>query len=168
MKFQMFSLAIAINLLYLLMLSSAQNRIPEMELNWSHKSIETVFTFHKVQRIRDSLQFEIEAQNKHSSDYACFYVSSSEKSPHIDDNSGKDYPGITTIMINNNSNNKLAINQIKIFTISIPAPSKDVSQINLHLGLYVEGAHQRDDCKKPVQNADYNFHQLNWDVSSLR
>ena len=118
--------------------------------------------------VRDFLKFEIEAQNKHSSEYACFYVSSSESRPHIDDNSGNDYPGIATVTINNNSNNKLAVNQRKIFTISVPAPSREVSQVNLHLGLYVRGVYQRDDCQRPVQNEDYNFHRLNWDVSSLR
>lgn len=168
MKFQIFLLAISINFICFLMLSSAQNPIPEMELNWSHNNDETVFTFRKVQRIRDSFKFEIEAHNKHSDQYKCFYVAPAEKSVHIDDDSGRDYPGVATVAIQNNSNNKLALNQRKTFTISIPASRKEVSLVNLHLGLYARGIGHTQDCAKPLINDGYNFHRLNWDVSSLK
>ena len=168
MKFQIFSLAIASNLLYFLMLSFAQDRIPGMQLEWSHTYDETVFTFRNVQRIRDSLKFEIEVQNRHRDQYKCFYVAPAQNSVHIDDNSGGDYPGVARVAIQNNSNNRLALNQIKRFTISIPAPRKEVSLINLHLGLYARNVGHTQDCDRLLINEGYNFHQLNWDVSSLK
>src|SRR4051812_705746 len=110
MKLQTFPLAIAVNLICLLMLSSAQDRMPEITLDWSHKDNETVFTFRRVQRLRDTLKFEIEAHNS-SAEYKCFFVSSTEKSVHLDDDLGGEYTGQATIAVQNNANNKLALNQ---------------------------------------------------------
>ena len=169
MRFLKFPLPIAINLICLLMLSFAQERIPELTLAWVHRDENTVFTFRKVQRVRDVLKFEIEAHNRHRDHYMCFYVNSGERSVHIDDDSGLDYRGQAIVAIQNNSDNKLALNQRKTFTISIPAPRREASSVNLHLGLYARGVEHRHDCYTPLQEeVRYNFHQLDWDVSSLR
>jgi hypothetical protein len=116
MKFPIFPLAITINLIYLLLLSFAQGGIPEMELNWRHTSEETVFTFRKVQRIRDSLKFEIEAHNKHSEAYGCFYVSSSAGNPHIDDELANAYHGVATVAIQNKSEKDIYHNNTRTQT----------------------------------------------------
>jgi hypothetical protein len=86
----------------------------------------------------------------------------------MDDDLGRDYRGVATVEIQYNSDNKLALNQRKTFTISIPAPRRDANLVNLHLGLYAIWVGHRDDCKKPLVNEDYNFERLNWDVSPLR
>jgi hypothetical protein len=144
----------------------AQYSSKEIILYWINKYEETVFKFQKVQLIRDTLKFELIANNMHKEAYQCIFVATTEKSVHMDDEFGNEYKGATVIF--QGDSNKLALNQVKKFTISIPAPKKDVRLVNLHFGLYSRGILSNWNCDKPLVDEKYNFHQLNWDVSKLR
>ena len=116
---------------------------------------------------RNNLIISAIAHNPSTTHYQCFYFSSSESSVHLDDELASEYKG-ATITIDKNLDNKLALNQRKKITISLPRPSDEADIVNLHLGINFVPVLSEEKCKAPVADWRMNFHKLDWNIAPLR
>jgi hypothetical protein len=171
MKLEVFRLAVILKAIVLIMPCFAGDLIRETTLDWTHTisdpNSETLFKFRRVQFIRGFLKFEVMAHNLHKTRYQCLFITATKDTIHMDDQFGHQYSG-ATVTFEGDLDNKLALNQIKLFTISIPAPREDVGSVNLHFGLFSRKGSDKSKCHNPLGNRGYNFHKLNWDVSRIR
>ncbi|MEZ8107099.1 hypothetical protein [Vibrio cortegadensis] len=120
----------------------------------------------KAKVVRDKIEFEAVVHNNHPEWYQCFFMTTSDKHVHIDDELGDEYKGMT-LKFKDGQDNKLALNQRKKIKFSIPKPQEDVSLVNLHLGFFFDNVKSGNDCKEPLGNYGINFHKLDWDISEL-
>jgi hypothetical protein len=167
MKPRVFWLAVSLKTIILVMPCIAGSNIKETALNWSHKDSEVSFNFQKAKLVRGFLEFEIVAHNTDAKQYKCIYVTASDKTRHMNDDYRNEYIG-ATVTFERGLDNKLALNQKKMLIIKIPAPEKDVSLVNLYFGLFAGDIGSSQNCDRANVNRDFNFNQLNWDVSWIR
>jgi len=150
----------------------------EMKLDWKFKykyeknynsdHREVSFKIVKVTTSRDKLLFDVVAHNTHKSWYQCIYITASENSVHIDDDLANEYSG-ATVTFKNGHDNKLALNQRKKFTISIPRPEEEADLANVHFGLFSTSVESEKNCDGPISKSwGYNFHQYDWNIAPLR
>lgn len=158
---------------------------PKVSLDWKHSVKGTdnyvqsgsfsndvadagTIKFLNAQIVRDQLKFELIAYNDGSTDwYQCFVVSTSENQAHMDDDLANDYKGLK-VKLKDGQDNKLALNQRKKFTISIPAPDREATMANIHFGFHFGNVSSSKGCKEVTQNWGINFHKLDWDITPLR
>ena len=150
----------------------------EIKLDWKHKykyerdnetgHREVSFKVVKVTASRDKLLFDVIAHNTHKSWYQCLYITASENTVHIDDDLANEYAG-ASVTFKNGHDNKLALNQRKKFTISVPRPDDEADLANVHFGLYSTSLESSDKCESPTSKSwGYNFHQYDWNIAPLR
>lgn len=127
-----------------------------------------VIKFLSAQIERNKLIFEVLAHNDGSTDqYQCLIVGSSDDATHVDDDLAEEFKGLK-VELKNGQDNKLALNQRKKFKLILPAPSKQASVANIHLGFYFGNVPSTDKCWNTVQNWKLNFHKIDWDITPLR
>ena len=125
--------------------------------------------------VRDKLQFDVIVHNPRKDVYQCLFLTGNDKTSYMDDEFGNEYKGIR-IALKGTSDNKLAPNQRKRISLTISAPERDVSLVNIHLGLwitYLPSRHNEKTCKiyhriDMIGNYGINFHKLDWDISGIR
>jgi len=151
----------------------------EMKLDWKFKykyekahqnsdHREVSYKVVKVTTSRDKLLFEVVAHNTHKSWYQCIYITASENSVHMDDDLANEYSG-AIVTFKNGHDNKLALNQRKKFTITIPRPEEEADLANVHFGLFSTSVESEKSCNGPIsQNWGYNFHQYDWNIAPFR
>lgn len=127
--------------------------------------------FLSAQILRDKLVFEVIAHNPGTDpkkdSYQCFYLGTSDSQTHMDDDVANEYKG-AKLIIQAGQDNKLALNQRKKFKIEIPAPKREASLANIHLGLWFSNHSSKKGCYEAVNNYSQNFHQYDWDITPLR
>ncbi|MCF2907139.1 hypothetical protein L1285_02110 [Pseudoalteromonas sp. DL2-H2.2] len=179
-------------LLPLLLLASGGLSAAEVKLNWEHK--QNIYTggasyehrchsegiesgnfarnecssgtvkFIKSRVVRDRLEFDIVAHNNNKDKYyQCLYITSDDSYAYMDDDLGDEYKGVR-VKFKSGQDNKLAPNQRKKVTLSIPKPSDDATLVNLHFGFKFHYTRSIHKCSKPTGNFGINFNKLNWDI----
>ena len=99
----------------------------------------------------------------------CFWLITSEKSVHMDDELGNVYMGGKFFI--KSGDNKLAPNQRKRIEVILPAPKKEAEVVNIHLGINVDDikSSPRYACDNFVRSyGEMNYHKLNWNIRQLK
>ena len=135
------------------------------ELESRHYGRKAVVEVESVQKSGNRMVFDVLIRHT-AGGYACFYVNANANSVLMDDDRGNEYYG-AELTINQGQNNKLAPNQRKAMTISIPAPKDGVENVNVHFGFKITNINSDDNCRDVTKYEHYDQHQLNWSVDGL-